>query len=260
MAVYTPIGGTLPVNRRHGVVFSSMKQQNLVRSMAVPIQPKTPRAAAATQRFSSAASFWSSLSVGERNLWNGGAIAPDTGYSNFLAYQQLRLTWGCAMINAPVPPSPHAYVVPFYGGGVDGTGRNLMLINGPFSPDAYPGTYAAVYWAPNAARLFWQPGSADPGFNTGLPTPIYVFMGVFGPLVVDAINTFDIDDVVTGTLGYRPAPPYDDYSRRMISTTFCSLMTYYFEYALPGVPAVINPTYWHPTPYADGFWFGGPPI
>ena len=58
MATYTPAGAGPIYNRRHGVVFSTMKEQLTVRALAIPVQPKPQSTARATQAFSLAAAYW----------------------------------------------------------------------------------------------------------------------------------------------------------------------------------------------------------
>jgi hypothetical protein len=260
MAIYTPIGETLPVNRRHGVVFSSMKQQNLVRSMAVPIQPKPPLAAAATQRFSSIAAQWGGLDPSQQAFWKSSIFRKTSGYQAFVTYQQLLATWGAAFY--PLGQTPLAVLgdLPFVGGTQDSDGHNAILVFCSDLPGIPTDTYIECYWAPNYARQITIPGISDPAFKDGLPTPVYEYFGLLGPLTNGANTLFRIDQITQARLGYTPSRPVYDLVNVLVTLTFFQMQFYWIRYPPPMYPQIIYNEYAGLGPIDGGCTFGGPPV
>ena len=243
MATYTPAGSTPILNRRHGVVFSTQGSQLTVRSLAIPVQPKPPATVRATQAFSAGASMWQALSPTFQAMWNATAVSPDTGVSLFIAYSQLLQTWGSSLSPIPIPPGITLSPVPFVGGTQDSMGRNCINIFCYDLPDTPHGSYAMCYWAPNYARAVAQPDTADPGFNTGLPTPVYEYFGMLGPLVNGIQNLFRIDQVTQARLGYTPAPPSYDSGRHLITATVFAMYFYWITFPPPWCRRYTAPTF-----------------
>lgn len=258
MATYTPAGAGPIYNRRHGVVFSTMKEQLTVRALAIPVQPKPQSTARATQAFSLAAAYWSSIPSWMQAQWNAAATLPDTGVSLFIAYQQLLQTWGSTLSPLPIPYGICYTPVPFVGGTQDAFGHNAINIFAYDLPGAPTDTYCMCYWAPNVARAFAQPSTADPGFKPGLPSPVYEYLGMLGPLTNGVQNLFRIDQVTQARLGYTPAPPYNDYTTSMVTATSFLMYFYWIKYPPPMTPTLYNGNIWKPTPWPGSCWFGGP--
>ena len=201
MAKLTPISTTYPINRRHGGVFYKAYGQNVLRSMAVPLQPKTGPQAKAQVNFSNAVSLWQSMGPALQAIWNGSAPANLTGYAFFLQTNMYWLTWG---YEASVDPDvyardisglicnwePNRYTSPV---------RLYTYI--PANSEMGPTCTLAVYAQLSYLSPFYYYGNSDTPPTLVAPASGYVFIGLYFNQPTGIVYYLDISAELEAVFG-----------------------------------------------------------
>jgi hypothetical protein len=202
---------TIPAGRRRGVVYATTVNATQVRRLAIPTQPTTNAATAATTSVGGLASIWGGLTLAQQASWTTGMETAAQGYALFIQLGQWALLWGTPVFQSnpgvgPVGGTGLAVLYSLTNGGP--VTLELIYFGGlpPLLSLAFQ-----VYYKPSAAFASPRPGfaSAAPFGGTFTDTG-FVYIGNFPAPGAAGITTYDVTAQVITLLGQVPAWAVND--------------------------------------------------
>lgn len=211
MATMEFLGGTVPNNRRRGLVYAKQGNIYTARTANIPLNPLTFIQNRAQVTLASAAAFWYRMSSAQQNNWSFYSVPPSNGYADFLQQSQRLLTWGLPL-TANIQN--------------DNSGNGTTLVNFGTDPATLLGF--ANFIAPHSLvsgreiwfRAYWQVSSLQEvyfsGFSSntpGNPAPYpytppsgYTFFGSMGPFPDQFIGAVELGAATIAGMGRPPTP------------------------------------------------------
>jgi hypothetical protein len=208
MAALKPYPDIILPKSFHGTVFQNTTQGPAARARPVPLASGTNAVATSQATFSSATQVWYTLSAYEQGLWNALAVAPQNGYSLFVATTQFPLTWG--ILPGYIPDTPQG--VGIYDAGIDletaDDGDVYLTYEILCTDPLLLPFWIAAYWSPttlNVTTFQWNFGGV---WSPAIKTAVWEFLGYFGPVTPNGTTTFNVTAQVVRRLGYVPPVYY----------------------------------------------------
>jgi hypothetical protein len=184
----TPISGL-----RGGVILYNSGNQQWMRHKVQPLQPGTNPQAYATVSIAQLAAFWAALTPDDQATWDTPLVPKTSPYTNFIAFNQVQVTWGAAPNSAPnFGPLAGGFVGPDCF--VDNTtGKAYIVVTyGAIIPDGWE-YYMQLYWGYQYTQTNIPPSNSP-----------LIYVGRMGPLVSEVSVAAEITATVQAILGQVP--------------------------------------------------------